>query len=211
MAESVLAHFGWLVAAAIVVFISATLFWMLHPPASRTVQIAASAAEQAESITGNVLVVYSADITSHVLMALAARMAKGQQTQLVAIYVIEVSLTLPIDAELPTQERQALEELTAATEIGRRMGLEIRTRTIRDRQTGPAIIQAAKEESAHLIVMGTYREHRYTGAPLAKVIEYVTTHTDVDVLVGVSTATGTKSMLSLVPPPPSAMKGGAKR
>ena len=200
-------HLGWLVAVAIVVFISSTLYWMLHPPASRTLRIAESATEQAQTIAGNVLVVYSADITSHVLMALASRMAKGQQTQLVAIYVIEVPLTLPIDAELPTQERQALEELTAATEIGRKMGLEIRTRTIRDRQMGPAIIQAAKEELAHLIVMGTFREHRYTGAPLAKVIEYVTTHTDIDVLVGVSSATGTKSMLSLVPPSPGMGKG----
>ncbi len=211
MAESIVAHIGWLIAAAIVVLIVSTLFWMLHPPSSRTLRIAQSATEQAETIAGNVLVVYSADITSHVLMALAARMAKGQQTQLVAIYVIEVPLTLPIDAELPEQERQALEELTTATEIGRKMGLEIRTRTIRERQTGPAIIQAAKEELAHLIVMGTFREHRYTGAPLAKVIEYVTTHTDVDVLVGVSTATGTKSMLSLVPPPAGGAKSGSKR
>ena len=211
MAQFLVLHLGWLIAGLIVVFIASTLYWMLHPPSSRTLRIAESATEQAQTIAGNVLVVYSADITSHVLMALAARMAKGQQTQLVAIYVIEVPLTLPIDAELPTQERQALEELTAATEIGRKMGLEIRTRTIRDRQMGPAIIQAAKEELAHLIVMGTFREHRYTGAPLAKVIEYVTTHTDIDVLVGVSSATGTKSMLSLVPPPPGTGKGGNKR
>ena len=141
-------------------------------------------------------------------MALATRMAKGQQAQLVAIYVIEVPLTLPIDAELPQQERQALEVLTAATEIGRKVGLEIRTHTIRGRQTGPAIIEAARDENARLIVMGTYREHRYTGAPLAKVIEYVTTHTHVDVLVGVSSATEPRSMLSVAALPP---KGDPKR
>jgi hypothetical protein len=59
--------------------------------------------------------------------------------------------------------------------------------------------------------MGTYREHRYTGAPLAKVIEYVTTHTHVDVLVGVSSATETASMLKLTAPTPLAAKVGYKR
>jgi len=206
--DFVLAHIGWLIAAAIVGFISSTLYWMLHPPSTPTLRRAQTATEQAYAIAGNVLVVFSADISSEVLMALAARMAKGQQTQLVAIYVIEVPLTLPIDAELQQQERQALEVLTAATEIGRKVGLEIRTQTIRDRQAGPAIIDAARKENARLIVMGTYREHRYTGAPLAKVIEYVTTHTHIDVLVGVSSATEPRSMLNLAAMPP---KGEDKR
>lgn len=209
--DFVAAHLGWLIAAAIVVIIISTLYWMLHPPSSRTLQIAETATEQAHTIAGNVLVVFSMDISSEVLMALAARMAKGQQTQLVAIYVIEVPLTLPIDADLPQQERQALEVLTAATEIGRKVGLEIKTRTIRDRQTGPAIIQAAREEDARLIVMGTYREHGYMGAPLAKVIEYVTTHTHIDVLVGVSSATQPRSMLNLSMPAPVIGKGVNRR
>jgi nucleotide-binding universal stress UspA family protein len=207
----IVAHVGWLFAIAIVALISATLYWMLHPPSSRTLQIAETATEQAHTITGNVLVVFAVDISSEVLMALATRMAKGQHAQLVAIYVIEVPLTLPIDAELPLEERQALEVLTAATEIGRKVGLEIRTRVVRDRQTGPAVIQAAREENARLIVMGTYREHRYTGAPLAKVIEYVTTHTHIDVLVGVSSATEPRSMLNLAVPAPLAGKGTNKR
>lgn len=209
---TLVAHIGVLIALMIVSLIGATLYWMLHPPTSRTLQIAQTATQQASrTIGGNVLVVFSSDISSEVLMALAAKMAHGQQTQLVAIYVIEVPLTLPIDAELPQQERQALEVLTAATEIGRRVGLEIRTRTVRDRQTGPAVIQAAREENAQLIVMGTYREHRYAGAPLAKVVEYVTTHTHVDVLVGVSSATEPSSMLKLAVPAALPAKGGNKR
>lgn len=204
-------HLGWVIAVAIVGLISVTLYWMLHPPSNRTLQIAATATEQAHTITGNVLVVFSAEISSEVLMALAAKMAKGQHAQLVAVYVIEVPLTLPIDAELPEEEREALEVLTAATEIGRKLGLEISTRTVRGRLTGPAIIEAARDENARLIVMGTYREHRYAGAPLAKVIEYVTTHTHVDVLVGVSSATEPRSMLDLAAPSPVAAKGGNKQ
>ncbi len=188
---------GALVGALIIASIGSTMYKMLHAPSSRTEIIAAHAAEQAKEITGVILVVFSHHIHSEVLIALASRMAKGRQAQLVAIYVIEVPYTLPIDAELPAEEREALEVLTAAEEIGRKTGVEIITRTIRDRQTGPAIIQAAREENASLIVMGTYREHRYAGAPMGQAIEYVLGQTQVDVMIGVSSSTEGESMLSL--------------
>src|SRR5579864_8152481 len=180
---------GAFVGTLIMAAIGSTLYTMLHAPSSRTEMIAAHAAEQAQEITGVILVVFSSHIHSEVLMALAVRMAKGRQAQLVAIYIIEVPLTLPIDAELPEEERAALEVLTAAEAIGRKAGIEITTRTIRDRQTGPAVIAAAREENASLIVMGTYREHRYAGAPMGQAIEYVLGQTQVDVMVGVSSST----------------------
>jgi len=193
---------GTIVGVAIIAAISSTLYTMLHAPSSRTEMIAAHAAEQAQEITGVILVVFSSHIHSEVLMALAVRMAKGRQAQLVAIYIIEVPLTLPIDAELPQEERAALEVLTAAEAIGRKAGLEIITSTIRDRQAGPAVIAAAREENASLIVMGTYREHRYAGAPMGQAIEYVLGQTETDVLIGVSSVTDTESMFDLGPTPP---------
>jgi nucleotide-binding universal stress UspA family protein len=198
---------GALVGLAIVAAIGTTLFRMVHAPSSRTEIIAAHATEQAREITGVILVVFSNHIHSEVLMALAVKMAKGRQAQLVAIYVIEVPYTLPIDAELPQEERAALEVLTAAEEIGRKAGIEITTRTIRDRQAGPAVIAAAREENASLIVMGTYREHRYAGAPMGQAIEYVLGQTETDVLIGVSSATEMDSMFNLVSMPPLGRKG----
>jgi nucleotide-binding universal stress UspA family protein len=198
---------GALVGLAIVAAIGTTLFRMVHAPSSRTEIIAAHATEQAREITGVILVVFSNHIHSEVLMALAVKMAKGRQAQLVAIYVIEVPYTLPIDAELPQEERAALEVLTAAEEIGRKAGIEITTRTIRDRQAGPAVIAAAREENASLIVMGTYREHRYAGAPMGQAIEYVLGQTETDVLIGVSSATEMDSMFNLVSMPPLGLKG----
>ena len=185
------------VAAFIVVgAVGSTLYWMLHPALSASARIAQTASSRASQISGKVLVVFSDDINSLVLMALAARMAKRQDASLVAIYIIEVPYTLPIEAELPQAERRALDALTAAEEITRKAGLDIETRIVRDRQAGTAIIRAAREENASLIVMGTYREHGYAGAPLAKAIEFVTTHTSTDVLIGVSSVEAT-SMLNV--------------
>jgi nucleotide-binding universal stress UspA family protein len=188
---------GAIISAGLIGAVGSTLYRMLHRPSSRTEIIAAHAAEQAREITGVILVVFSRHIHSEVLMALAAKMAKGRQAQLVAIYIIEVPYTLPIGAELPEEEREALEVLTAAEEIGRKVGVELITRTIRDRQTGPAIIAAAREENASLIVMGTYREHRYTGAPLGQAVEYILGQTETDVMIGVSSLKEGESMLSL--------------
>jgi nucleotide-binding universal stress UspA family protein len=200
---------GAIIALFIVGAVGSTLYWMLHPALSRSAMIAESASTQARAVTGNVLVVFSADINSLVLMALAARMAKRQAATLVAIYVIEVPYTLPIEAELPEAERRALDSLSAAEEIARKAGVDIETRMIRDRQAGTAIIRAAREDDASLIVMGTYREHGYAGAPLAKAIEFVTTHTTTDVLIGVSSIDAT-SMLS-VPPIDAYADKGKKR
>lgn len=200
---------GALAALVVVGAVGSTLYWMLHPALSRSALIAQTASSQASEIAGNVLVVFSSDINSLVLMALAARMAKRQAASLVAIYVIEVPYTLPIEAELPQAERRALDALTAAEEIGRKAGLDIETRMIRDRQTGTAIIRAAREENASLIVMGTYREHGYAGAPLAKAIEFVTTHTSTDVLIGVSSVES-KSIFSISPADAVQDKGKAR-
>ena len=189
---------GALVALFVVGSVGSTLYWMLHPALSQSAILAQTASTQARQISGNVLVVFSMDINSLVLMALAARMAKRQQANVVAIYVIEVPYTLPIEADLPQQERRALDALRAAEEIGRAAGVDIETRMIRDRLTGTAIIRAAREENASLIVMGTYRELGYAGAPLAKAIEFVTTHTSTDVLIGVSSVES-KSMLNVEP------------
>jgi nucleotide-binding universal stress UspA family protein len=202
---------GAFLALVVVGAVGSTLYWMLHPAMSSSARIAQTASTQASEIAGNVLVVFSADINSLVLMALAARMAKRQQANVVAIYVIEVPYTLPIEADLPQQERRALDALRAAQEIGRAAGVDIETRMIRDRQTGTAIIRAAREENVSLIVMGTYREHGYAGAPLAKAIEFVTTHTSTDVLIGVSSV-NSKSMLSVSPANgPADLKGKGKQ
>ncbi len=201
---------GIVISVLIVCAVASTMYWMLHAPSSPTARFAATASEQATEIWGKVLVVFSADIQSEVLMALAARMAARQHAQLVAIYVIEVPYTLPIEADLPQAERAALELLTAAEEIGRKVNLDIQTRTIRDRQAGTAIVRTAREENASLIVMGTYRELGYAGAPLAKAIEFVTTHAETDVLIGVSSV-HKKSMLSIGPTDLVMQSGGKNK
>jgi len=53
------------------------------------------------------------------------------------------------------------------------------------RQVGPAVIDVAKREGANLIVLGSYREGKYTGAPLGRAIEAIASGAQCDVLIGV--------------------------
>jgi len=86
---------------------------------------------------------------------------------------------------METEDRAALDTLAAAMAIAQKQGMSIRTQTIHGRQTSQAVLDLAKREKANLIVMGSYREAKYTGAPLGRAIEQIATAAKCDVLIGV--------------------------
>jgi hypothetical protein len=53
------------------------------------------------------------------------------------------------------------------------------------------VLDIAKRERASLIVMGSYREGKYTGAPLGRDIEAIAAEAKCDVLIGVEGKHGT--------------------
>lgn len=190
---------GALVALAVVASVVSTLWWMLHPPSSRA-DIAAQAAEKTlKHMVGSIIVVFSPEIHSEHMMALAARIAKGQKADVLAAYVIEVPFMLPADAAMEIEDRAALDALAAAEAIAQKYGTPIRTTTLHHRQTAQAVLELAKSEQAHLIVMGSFREGKYTGAPLGRAIEQIAANAKCDVLIGVEGEHGTVLSSSPVP------------
>ena len=124
-------------------------------------------------------------------MALAVRLAHGQKSALHAIYVIEVPYTLPPDAEMAQEERSALDALGAAEALALNSDVTLRTETIKARSTKQAILDIAKRDKADLIILGSYREGKYSGAPLGHMIEEIATDAKCDVLIGVEGKHGT--------------------
>lgn len=162
-----------------------TLWWMLHPPRTRAETVARAAEQTMRARLGSVVVVFSSDIASEPMMVLAARLARGQNTDLLAIYVIEVPFTLPTNAVMEEEDRRALDILASAEAIAKRVGLDVRTEVVHHRQTAQAVLDIGKRERASLIVMGSYREGKYTGAPLGHDIERIAAEAKCDVLIGV--------------------------
>ncbi len=182
---------GVLIALLIVLAISSTIWWMLHPPASFIQKLAKEAATELERMVGSIIVVFSADILSTHMMALAAKLARGERSELLAIYVIEVPYSLPPDAEMPLEERGALDALGAAESIATASGVSLRTEIIKARLTKQAVLDLAKRERANLIILGSFREGKYTGAPLGRTIEEIAADAKCDVLIGVEGKHGT--------------------
>ncbi len=182
---------GALTAIFIAVSIIGTLWWMLHPPASFVQKLAREAESEFERLIGTIVVVFSPEIQSGHMMALAAKLARGEKSDLVAVYVIEVPFTLPPDAAMPAEERGALDALGAAETIAMNNGVSIRTEIIKSRVTSQAVLDLAKLQKANLIILGSYREGKYTGAPLGRDIEQIAANAKCDVLIGVEGKHGT--------------------
>jgi basic amino acid/polyamine antiporter, APA family len=72
------------------------------------------------------------------------------------VYVIEVPLTLPLDAKLPKErEEKARRALARAREVGEEYeDVEVRTDVIRARKIGAGILEAARRGNAEAIVIG---------------------------------------------------------
>lgn len=176
---------GVAIALLILAAISGTLWWMLHPPSSRAEQAARVAERVLKHMVGSIIVVFSAEIRSEHMMVLAARLARRERAELLAAYVVEVPFTLPANATMEIEDRAALDTLAAAEAIAQKHGVSIRAQTLHGRQTSQAVLELAKREKANLIVMGSYREGKYSGAPLGRTIEAITAGAKCDVLIGV--------------------------
>jgi nucleotide-binding universal stress UspA family protein len=182
---------GAMIALIIAGAVGATLWWMLHPPSSYVQEIAKQAESELERMVGSIIVVFSPEINSSHMMALTVRLARGERSELLALYVIEVPYTLPPDAEMPSEERAALDALGAAETIANHNNVTIRTEILKTRSTKQAVLDVAKREKAALIILGSFREGKYSGAPLGRTIEEIAADAKCDVLIGVEGKHGT--------------------
>jgi len=91
------------------------------------------------------------------LAAADARTPKGgHDARMDVVYVIEVPLTLPLDAKLPKErEEVARRALERAREVGEEYeDVEVTTDVIRARKVGAGILEAARRSNAEAIVIG---------------------------------------------------------
>ncbi len=98
------------------------------------------------------------------IVATAGRLAAAEQedggadgeARLEVVYVIEVPLTLPLDAALPPErEAEAQRALERAREVGEEYeDVDVTTEVIRARKVGAGIVEAARRANSEAIVIG---------------------------------------------------------
>lgn len=196
---------GALLALAVLAAISATIYWMLHPPATTFERAASATEDEVDEIIGSVIIVFSKEIHSEHMLSLAVRLARRERVDLLAAYIIEVPHTLPLEAEMEREHREALGVLQIAESIGRKNNVEIKTDISSARSVAQGVLELAKRKDAHLIVLGGYREGKYSGAPIARAIETIAAQATCDVLIGIQ---GNKGKI-LTPPAATVAKAAS--
>jgi nucleotide-binding universal stress UspA family protein len=114
-------------------------------------------------------------------VALAAELAPEAGAAITAVVVIDVPAELPLEAHMHDEEAVARRALEKANAIAASRGVRLRSRIVRARARGEAIVAEAEAAGADLIVV---RASRHPGTALfGRTVDYVLRHADCRVLV----------------------------
>ena len=117
------------------------------------------------------------------MVATAVKLAQERGAAVVALHVIRVPLDQPLDAELLDDDERAAASLAEAAALGEDHHVQVEGRAIRARSIGEAIVQAAEESGADLIVLGSAPKWRRQSRFFSPTVEYVLRKAPVEVLV----------------------------
>jgi basic amino acid/polyamine antiporter, APA family len=117
------------------------------------------------------------------MVATAVKLAQERGAAVVALHVIRVPLDQPLDAELFDQEERAAASLAEAAALGADHGVVVEQRSVRARSIGDAIVQAAEETGADLIVLGSSPRWRRQSRFFSPTVDYVLRTAPAEVLV----------------------------
>ena len=100
-----------------------------------------------------IVVPIAGDDDSEAGVALAAQLAPERGAAITAVFVIEVPAELPLEAHMLAEEAAARSALEKAHAIAASRGVRLTERIVRARARGEAIVAAADEAGADLVVI----------------------------------------------------------
>ena len=106
-------------------------------------------------------------------MKLACRLAKKDKGKVWSVYVITIKRSLPLDAEIESELREAEAILDHIESVAEEEDYEVETDLLQSREAGPTIIDEAVERGIDLIVMGVKYKRRFGQFSLGNVVPYV--------------------------------------
>jgi basic amino acid/polyamine antiporter, APA family len=140
-------------------------------PLSKRFTIPAAVLQEREAVEyGSILVPVFGDPIDDDIMGTAGRLAaeegeEGAAPVIEALYVLEIPMSLPIDARVPEERMTAARKaLARAKEVGEEYaGVEVATATVRGRQAGGAIVDEARRRGVEAIVLAAEEPTRMRG------------------------------------------------
>jgi nucleotide-binding universal stress UspA family protein len=108
------------------------------------------------------------------IVQLAAELAKTNRAELVAVHVVEVDWSLPLDADIAGNSDEAQQVLDFAEEIAEEERVKLEPVLLQARDVGPALVDEASERNADLLILGLPYRKRFGGDfAIGKTIPYV--------------------------------------
>jgi nucleotide-binding universal stress UspA family protein len=104
---------------------------------------------------------------------LACRLAKKDKGRILAVYVITIKRTLPLDAAMESEIEKAEGILDHMEMVADEEDYEIDTDVLQAREAGVAIVEEAVEREVDLILMGVTYQRRFGQFSLGNVVPYV--------------------------------------
>ena len=122
---------------------------------------------------GNILVPVNGTEADEEAINLACRLAKKDEGKIWAVYVITVKRSLPLDAEVESENRKAEGILNHIEIVAEKQNYKVETELLQAREVGPAIVDEAVERGVDLILMGVTYKKRFGQFSLGNVVPYV--------------------------------------
>ena len=108
------------------------------------------------------------------IVRLAAEMAHVAKAELIAVHVVEIDWSQPLDADVAGRSEAAQRILDRAEEVAEAHGRSLDAVLLQARDVGAAIVDEAIEREADLLVMGLAYRMRFGGDfAIGRTIPYV--------------------------------------
>jgi len=108
------------------------------------------------------------------IVALASRFAKTGTTELIAVHIVEIDWTLPLDADIAGHSEEAQRVLDVAESVAESNKGRLTPILLQARDIGAALVDEASERNADLLVVGLPYRKRFGGDfAIGRTIPYV--------------------------------------
>ena len=108
------------------------------------------------------------------IVRLVTQMAHLGRAEVVAVHVVEIDWTLPLDADIAGRSEEVQRVLDTAEEIAEESKVAIEPVLLQARDVGAAIVDEATERGADLLVVGLPYRKRFGGEfAIGRTIPYI--------------------------------------
>jgi nucleotide-binding universal stress UspA family protein len=108
------------------------------------------------------------------IVRLACELAKSSRADVIAVHVIEIDWTLPLDSAIGERSEEAQRVLDIAETIAEDVGVRLESVLVQARDVGAALVDEAAERNADLLVLGLPYRTRFGGDfAIGRTVPYV--------------------------------------